>query len=256
MRGIAILGIFIHNFCHLLPGIVKENEFTFKFSNSESLINALQHPDINLPINLISFFGHYGVALFLFLSGYGLVIKYERDREQSNDKTWSFISSFLSYNWLKLTRLCLVGIALYILLITLAPNPHIFNWKTIVYSCTMTANLRGLLPVPGAFWFFGLMIQLYIIYCFLHQYRHWSICTIAILLSLALQYHFKESSYASTMIHINFIGHLLAFCVGIMVARSNKSIKYRKIYWIIIWLVATILFTRLSQVNNYSSRRI
>lgn len=211
LRGIAILGIFVHNFCHLLPGIAKENEFLFKLRNSESLLNALQHPDINLPINLISFFGHYGVAIFLFLSGYGLVKKYER--EQSNVKAWPFISSFISYNWLKLTRLCLVGVALYILLITLAPTPNILSWKTIIYSCTMTANFRGLLPVPGAFWFFGLMIQLYIIYCLiLHKYRHWSICTIAILLSLVLQYYFKESSYASIMIHINFIGHLLTFC--------------------------------------------
>ena len=33
IRGLAILGIILHNYCHWLSGIVRENEYTFKSNN-------------------------------------------------------------------------------------------------------------------------------------------------------------------------------------------------------------------------------
>ena len=71
MRGLAIIGIFLHNYCHWLGFAVKENEYTFTMSKASDLMQALAHPDLNLPIHLVSFFGHYGVPVFLFLSAYG-----------------------------------------------------------------------------------------------------------------------------------------------------------------------------------------
>ena len=78
MRGLAIIGIFLHNYCHWLGFAVKENEYTFTMSKASSLMQAISNPDWNLPIHLVSFFGHYGVPVFLFLSAYGLVMKYEK----------------------------------------------------------------------------------------------------------------------------------------------------------------------------------
>ena len=40
------------------------------------LLNYLSHPDGRLPLQLLSFFGHYGVVIFVFLSAYGLEKKY------------------------------------------------------------------------------------------------------------------------------------------------------------------------------------
>lgn len=78
MRGIAILAIMLHNFCHWINGpIVKENEFRFRIERADGLFEALRNIDMYLPVQLISFFGHYGVPVFLFLSGWGLVMKYE-----------------------------------------------------------------------------------------------------------------------------------------------------------------------------------
>ena len=34
LRGIAILGIMLHNYCHWLRMAVKENEFTFSATNN------------------------------------------------------------------------------------------------------------------------------------------------------------------------------------------------------------------------------
>ena len=77
MRGIAIIGIFLHNYCHWLGMAVKENEYTFTAGNCRRLLEVMTQPDWNLPVHLLSFFGHYGVPVFLFLSAYGLVMKYE-----------------------------------------------------------------------------------------------------------------------------------------------------------------------------------
>ena len=78
MRGIAILAIMLHNYCHFIGRIVQENEYQFFASNNDKLWQVLSNPDALLPVHLLSYFGHYGVPVFLFLSGYGLVMKYEK----------------------------------------------------------------------------------------------------------------------------------------------------------------------------------
>ena len=84
MRGIAILGIMLHNYCHYVKGIVKENEYQFVDGRCNRLWEVLTNPDEFLPMHLLSFFGHYGVPVFLFLSGYGLVQKYESSLSTSS----------------------------------------------------------------------------------------------------------------------------------------------------------------------------
>ena len=45
MKGIAILGIILHNYCHWLKDIVRENEFTWQQLRSDMLLEVLQQPD-------------------------------------------------------------------------------------------------------------------------------------------------------------------------------------------------------------------
>ena len=87
LRGIAIIGIFLHNFCHWLkPGIILENEYNFNFNFSRQMWDYLTQGgiDMYLPIQFFSFFGHYGVPIFLFLSGFGLVMKYENENNEKS----------------------------------------------------------------------------------------------------------------------------------------------------------------------------
>ena len=107
LRGIAILGIVLHNYSHWLHGIVRENEYQFFQKNVEGLQYALSNPDQNLLLHLLSFFGHYGVPIFLFLSSYGLVLKYESTPELMSEQArmkgaWSFIR----VHFLKLFKIC------------------------------------------------------------------------------------------------------------------------------------------------------
>ena len=57
MRGIAILGIMLHNYCHYVKGIVKENEYQFVDGRCDRLWEVLTNPDEFLPMHLLSFFG-------------------------------------------------------------------------------------------------------------------------------------------------------------------------------------------------------
>lgn len=45
LRGLAIIGIFLHNYCHWLGPAVKENEYQFFRMNVDGLNRALLHPD-------------------------------------------------------------------------------------------------------------------------------------------------------------------------------------------------------------------
>jgi len=106
LRGLAIIGIFLHNYCHWLGPIVKENEYQYFQHNVDWLTQVMGNPDLNLPIHLLSFFGHYGVPVFLFLSAYGLVMKYEAKPHLSMEQEAQMYSisgkkqtGLLHFNW-------------------------------------------------------------------------------------------------------------------------------------------------------------
>ena len=65
MRGIAILAIMLHNYCHFIGSIVKENEYQYFTSHNEGLWQVLTHPDALLPVHLLS------AVDYLRGSGYG-----------------------------------------------------------------------------------------------------------------------------------------------------------------------------------------
>ena len=177
LRGIAILGIFLHNYCHWLKGIVRENEYTFHIGNSEGMWHAMTSPDGNLPLHLLSFFGHYGVPVFLFLSGYGLVLKYENSSKPVAE--WPF----LRYHFLKLFKMMIVGFVAFTIIDMITPNRHHYQALDIIAQLGMFNNL---LPDPdhiiwpGPYWFFGLMMQLYIVYRLVLCRRHWGL-TVALM---------------------------------------------------------------------------
>ena len=82
MRGLAIIGIFLHNYCHWLNPVVKENEYQYFQQNVDWMASSICTPDSLLPMHIFSYLGHYGVPVFLFLSAYGLVMKYEKKKAE------------------------------------------------------------------------------------------------------------------------------------------------------------------------------
>lgn len=81
LKGLAISSIVLHNFFHQVSP-ARQNEFTFDPKRFWIFLNTVQHPALAIQA-IFSFFGHFGVQVFIFLSAYGLA------RRHWNDTNWT-----------------------------------------------------------------------------------------------------------------------------------------------------------------------
>lgn len=220
LRGLAIIGIFLHNYCHWLGPMVKENEYTFSQHNVDWLTAVMASPDGLLPAHLVSFFGHYGVPVFLFLSAYGLELKYGRS-------LYAPAFRFVAYHWKKLFSMMIVGFVSFTIVDAMTPGRWHYTLTQVVAQLAMVNNL---LPDPdhniwpGPFWFFGLMLQLYVVYRLLLYKRHWAWTAGAMVVCLGVQLAFAPESEALNWYRYNFMGGMLPFGLGLLYARYGNRI--------------------------------
>ena len=232
LKGIAILSIMLHNLLHLLPRAVAENEFEFSVRNIHRVVYEFHHShDVwSIVSALISHFGHYGVSIFLFLSGYGLVMKYEKSSSSIPP-----IPSFIWQHMNKLWGLMLPGfvVAFFFLIdwntftlqlkdsnpwLTFAFLGNFFKFDTLLY---------------GPWWFFSLMLQFYILYrLVLYRWKSpillWSLVLVSIIIMWwSNESHIRVSiSHSSLLryIRVSAFGHLLPFALGISAARWSGGV--------------------------------
>ena len=241
MRGIAILSIMLHNYCHFIGRIVKENEYQFFTSNNEGLWRVLTHPDTLLPVHLLSYFGHYGVPVFLFLSGFGLVMKYEHKTQERIG-----VVPFVRYNYLKLLRMLIVGFTLFVIVDVVTPGRFQYHWDNVIAQLLMYINV---LPTPdkiiwpGIYWFFGLMIELYIVYRLLIYRQQTWVVVVLMAVCWLLQVFCDPEGEALNRLRYNTIGGMLPFGLGILAGRyaERLSCSLSRWTWAGIALLATIL---------------
>lgn len=256
MRGIAIIAIVLHNYCHFIGRIVKENEYQYLGFNNDRLWQVLTNPDELLPVHLFSYFGHYGVPVFLFLSGFGLVRKYERFPYSAGT------GAFLRYHYLKLFRMLIVGFSLFVCVDMVTPGRFPFHWDNVLAQLFMYINV---LPEPdkiiwpGIYWFFGLMMELYIVYRLL-LYRRSSWLVVALIVACwLLQVFCAPDSETLNRLRYNFIGGALPFGVGILFARvsAEQSGSLLRVKWkftrskVLVWLMLLLLSVVLTIAMSY-----
>src|SRR5882724_4001424 len=75
LKGAAILSITLHNYFHRLLTNVHENQFSFGPQRVFEFTSAVIDPRYSLQA-LLTFLGHFGVQIFIFLSAYGLTRKH------------------------------------------------------------------------------------------------------------------------------------------------------------------------------------
>lgn len=238
LRGLAILSIILHNYTHWMYGAIFENEFTYQSWHVSKLLDYLSHPDGRLPLQLFSFFGHYGVVIFVFLSAYGLEKKYGRTTKEVRPLP------FIWTHYLKLLSMCIVGYIGYLLLMIRLVGLPENGFLEASYLLSMTSNLytTQLGPhIPGPYWYFGLMLQLYIIYRLILFRRSWGVIVGAILLSCIAQAVVVPDSVTMAWLRNNFIGSILPFGLGLLYARYEEDIQLSKISYGIIMLSSIIL---------------
>ena len=248
LRGIAIIFIMLHNYCHWLPFAVPENEFSFSVEKYIQFWNVISWE--SLFIQFFSFWGHLGVSAFVLLSGYGLVLKY--------DKTNINWKSFITNHYKKLCIPMVLGFIIYYVVLFFINYPNNQDFSTIIPIKRFLAQLTliiNFLPnphriiAPGPYWYFGLTMQLYIVYILLVYKRSISsitaIASFVFVISLFLEYNPKlliSTKY-------NFIGWLFPFIYGIILGRKNYNPSIRLTSFIVI---ITILLIPLFGYSYYT----
>jgi peptidoglycan/LPS O-acetylase OafA/YrhL len=226
LRGLAIIGIFLHNYCHWLPGITRENEYQYFQSNVDAFNRALLNPDGKLPIHFLSFFGHYGVPIFLFLSAYGLVMKYEHN-DASHPVSYVKSAPFFRYHFLKLFRMMIAGFIAFVIVDQITPGSFHYQVMDIIAQLGLFNNFfphPDQVIWPGPYWFFGMLLQLYVVYrlCFYRRKNRWVL--IALILCTFGQFLFNPEGDALNWYRYNFMGSMLPFCCGLLFAREQRQI--------------------------------
>lgn len=228
LKGVAILAIVLHNFCHWIPGAVVENEYNFYFSHSVDLLVTLRDLGPHVVLNLFSYFGCYGVPVFLLISGYGMVRKYEREGAAGIG-----VREFTLYNARKLWRLMLVGFALLFLYEELFTTGWRHGFLNIIWFFTFLSNFlpqtdTAFLPkqdlLLGPWWYFSLTMQMYLLYRLAFYRRGRGALIAAAAVCVALQVASLTVLYepSQTMLHYlryTFLGCLLPFALGVWAAR-------------------------------------
>ena len=214
LRGLSIIFIVLHNVLHILCP-VKENEFYFSKQNVDTFLRLF--PEAPFDYSL-SFFGWLGVSVFIFLSGYGLSVKYQR----KNYPSFSWIKN----HYLKLFLLLLPGLFFYVFFLdggfSIASIKFFVREQSLLLNLIRPENIR-----PGIYWYVGLAFQLYVCFMILNKLNSKALLFIFLLSSLILA--FSPDDLLFYMRH-NFPGWLPEFIFGMLFFRIRDlkiSITYR-----------------------------
>lgn len=231
-KGMAILMIATHNFMHLFPR-PKESEFYFDSDRFFDLLNFLLIEPENIIRALLSFFGHFGVQIFIFLSAYGLTKKYSTQKLIYWPFIWqrilrvypAFILAILA--WLIVDGWILGGREYGLL----GPLKVLYwNLEDLILKLLLLSNFLGdnALSLVGPWWFIPFIFQFYFLFPFLlGLYSRWGISILIILsISTIMLSIITQGKIGSFNIYYSILGHFPEFCLGIYLARNdNAAIK-------------------------------
>lgn len=250
MRGLAILVIIANNFGHLVNGVHPDNEFTYDYANVRGFLDSLLHFDTLFPLELLSFYSPFGVMLFIFLSGYGLTLKYEYGNGKSVSSMY-----FIKEHYFKLFSMQAKGLALFLVfLIMYDVNVIVYFWP-FVKQLFMIENLSlNSKIMPGPYWFFGMIMEVYIIYRLIFYKRSSWLMMSIVALSLFVMALLNPVGELLYYFRINICLALLPFSLGVLAARHWRSYSFlfeSKMRVVILFMVSFLLLT-LCKFNFYS----
>ena len=244
MRGVAIMFIMLHNLLHwILPTV--ENEFTFSIDRSLLFVERFVGLNTQLILDIFSFLGWYGVAVFLFLSGYGLAKKYGLS-------TPLMTKQFVTKHFKSVFFLLLLPYLPFALL-----SIYQMNIKQVLLQVSLLANIFDPNGInPGVFWFFGLIMQFYLLFALLRMIKSQKVMLRVLMLlnviSLVGLVLLSDSPNVLNWVRHNFVGWLLPFSLGIWLGQSSKwGVLFNANWKNLLWVVCGGLLVMLSNLNYY-----
>lgn len=231
LKGLAILAILLHNLFRWIEPYTGENEFGFSHDfvyRFGELLASQPQEFINI---IFSYLGHFGVQVFIFLSGYGLT-----KSMLAKPTSWTV---FMGNRLKKIYPLLLIAIACYVLFSWAVDNylPTGNDKSSIVYKLLF---IHTMMPyegtsICGPWWFFGLIMQLYILFPILLNLSQKYGSKILILTTIASYVWFLTAflcyDHYSLLAVWNAPGHLPEFCFGIWLALRGNVVLSR--WWLL-----------------------
>jgi peptidoglycan/LPS O-acetylase OafA/YrhL len=238
LKTIGILAIVLHNFYHSIPGATLENEFFFEPGRFETFLASVVDFRETFQSTL-SYFGHYGVELFIFVSAYGLALKY-----------WT-TPSWGSFVWGRIRKIYpmfFLAVGLWLLLRLIEHRSEfpefVLGWSDELVLTTLgIINLvpgYGLPPV-GPWWFLPFIVQFYCLWPALAAFsRRAGVPGLLALAVVSLGVTIVAGPFLvhkwSFNLTENPLGHMPEICLGIACARYGARVGP------VSALLATVLF--------------
>ena len=241
LRALAILMILLHNYLHWVSDTPGENEFTFRIVRVHEFINGLWDTPQDFVRLCASYLGHYGVQVFFFLSGYGLVRKYG-----GRIPSWWV---FQKRRW----------VALYPAVFVSAIGYLVYEGGRLGFGFVFQTQglnlLRQMVGISnfspdnvyhpiGPWWFIGVIVQFYLLVPFVFKLVNtYGDRLLYLIGALSLLAEFFLGPLLESWVDVNInhtiIGHLDVCLMGIWFARRDKV----SVAWLVIFsaLVAFVM---------------
>jgi peptidoglycan/LPS O-acetylase OafA/YrhL len=175
---------------------------------------------------LFSYFGHYGVQIFIFISGVGLAYQWLNKPQR--------YGSFIIQRTKKLYFMLIVGLVFfYFMKIIVFQTPmSICEWNAMLCKFLFLQTLfpNQIFSLNGVWWFFALIFQLYLWFPFLwkmiRKYSFMALLVICVFSYICVFLeHYVFPLPEGIMFMANSIAHLPEFALGIYIAlHPNKNI--------------------------------
>lgn len=258
LKGVSILIIMWHNLVLMIEDVVKVNEHTYDVQYAYDMINSLIHPSRMTVLDIMSHWVLIGVLGITFISGYGLVLKYERSGMQK-------VSSvrFIASHYEKLVVLMAVGLVIYFVRRRLFFNSWSFNLVDVVTMLSLSTNwfpnvsLKPIQLLP--FWYFGMIMQLYVIYrLFIYPFRHedstgrWAAPLAIMIIGLLPMIIFANRNGVLCYFRYNFPIGIMPFVMGVLAARFCRGMANRSCWMAFIALIIAIVLAMILELNVYT----
>lgn len=225
LKGVGILLIVLHNFFHNLTPYVGENEFLYHSHATWRFLQTLIDNPLDALRAVFSYYGHFGVQVFVFFSAYGLAKKYR-------NKDINF-NRFLRTRVNKVYLSFLICVAVYIILglmkATFITSEKVIFWDSLLWKVLLISNFipnQALMPV-GPWWFLPFIFQFYLLFPIMHlSFQLWGN---KLLLFLSVFFIFVELSLNRSLVseglNLNYtvLGHVPVLCMGIFLAAQKKT---------------------------------
>ena len=244
---------------HLYSPLPGENEFNFDQEKFYNLIFQLSNDPIDFFRLTLTYFGHFGVQIFIFLSAYGLTLKPTEPNSHLR---------FIIDRMLKIYPAFIIAIILWSLKENLQFRPigfehGFFGFIDVIFINSEQLLYKLLLISPfipgeayslvGPWWFIGFIFQFYLAFPLLRKFEYTFggpgvviLSTLSIILTYLVTDLFP--------IYFTLLGHIPELLFGIYVARKGSLyIPNKAILFIVFLFIIGNMVPMLWHFNHISA---